>query len=102
MCLHTFFLRLFPTVPQRVRKGLRDDRFRHNNIRTLFVSAFLIPEQLFYALFLNSEGTLARTVFLITASGVVPIFLLSLYFYKNKPQKTTPFHTLFSLSISFF
>lgn len=102
MCLQSCIQRLFPTVPQRIRKGLRDDRFRHNNIRTLFLSAFLIPEQLFYALVMNDAGTLARTVFLITASGLVPIFLISLHFYRNKPQRTTPFHTLFSLSLTLF
>lgn len=102
MALHTFFQRLFPTVPQRLRKGLRDDRFRHNNIRILFISAFLIPEQLFYALFLNNAESLDRTVFLISAAGLVPIFLLSVYFYRRKPQRTTWIHSLFSFSLAVF
>lgn len=102
MCLQSCIQRLFPTVPQRIRTSLRDDRFRHNNIRTVFISAVLIPEQLFYALFLNSAGSLARTVFLISAAGLVPIFLISLNFYRNKPQRTTPLHTLFSLSLALF
>ena len=102
MILQSYIQRLFPTVPQRIRKGLRDDRFRYNNIRTVFISAFLIPEQLFYALILTSAGSLERTVFLVSAAGLVPIFLLSLHFYRNKPQRTTPLHTLLSLSLALY
>ncbi len=100
MALYMFFQRLFPMVPRRHRKNLRQERFRLNNIRTVFISAFLIPEQLFYALFLNSAERPERPVFLISAAGLVPIFLLSLYFYRKKPRKTTWIHTLFSLSLA--
>jgi diguanylate cyclase (GGDEF)-like protein len=90
----TLIKRFFP----RLRKSSQDEfarcLFARNNLSLVILSAFLVIEQLFYALFISTPKTPLCLCYFISSLLVALFFFVSLYFQINRPQRLLFWHKL--------
>lgn len=77
-------------------------RFKINNLRTLFISAFLAIEQLLYGLLAADKNTPMQKVFFICALVMVLFSCLSYHLYKRQFKKISGVYLFFSSSLAYF
>ncbi len=86
---------LFPQVRKAAQDNFRQSLFFRNNLMVLIISAFLVVEQLYYALFVSTPGTPLQSCYTTTALLMGLFFFISLYFQWRRPARITRFHELF-------
>jgi diguanylate cyclase (GGDEF)-like protein len=77
-------------------------RFKINNLRTLFISAFLAIEQFLYGLLAADKHTLMQKVFFVCAVVMVLFSCLSYTLYKRQVKKISGIYVFFSSSLAYF
>jgi len=86
-------------LSKNYRKEFQLHKFKQNNIRVLFISAILVFEQLYYAVFVSEAGTVLNKVYYGTSLLMVIYSLISIYFYFNRPKQLTFIHHLYQIGI---
>ena len=89
---------LYPIATEN-KEDFKLHKFKQNNKRTLLISAFLIFEQLFYAVFISKSGTILNTVYYGTALIMFIYTLISAYFYFKQPKQVSFIHRLYQVGI---
>ncbi|MFO7814202.1 MAG: GGDEF domain-containing protein [Halanaerobiales bacterium] len=82
-------------IPTKYEKEFKINKFNRNNFRILLVSSFLIVEQLYYALFVSTSGSLSQKVFYATSFIMIIFAVISIYFYYNKPLEIKIYHNIY-------
>jgi len=89
---------LYP-IARENKEDFKLHKFKQNNKRILLISAFLIFEQLFYAVFISKSGTILNTVYYGTALIMFIYTSISAYFYFKQPKRVSFIHKLYQVGI---
>jgi len=99
--MRQLFFQFFTRVPASDIENFKQQKFNQNNNMIRVIAAFLIFEQVFYGLFISEKGSLLQKIYFCSALLMLIYFLISTYFYYNKPEYITILHIVYELSIAF-
>lgn len=86
-------------IPDKYRNEFKKNKFRQNNLRILLISTFLIFEQLYYAIFVSTPGSILQKSFYGTAVIMLIFAVTSMILYYNKPLEFNFFHNIYEKGI---
>jgi diguanylate cyclase (GGDEF)-like protein len=94
----TFFQSVLPQHKQEFFQK----KSTHNNLKILFLAAFLTIEQMYYGLYVRVPGSLIQKIHLFTAIVMLIYAIVSTYIQVKKPIRISRMYKIYEISFGFY
>lgn len=100
--MFSFYRNFFHTVSIQHKQEFFTKKFMHNNLSILFLSIYLMIEQMYYCLYVRQSGSFIQKIHFLTAVIMLIYAILSTHIQLKKPIYISWAYRIYELSFGFY